>query len=169
MDDPNESPDVELYLLRHAHAGNYADWSGPDATRPLSPKGRRQAERLGRHLAERSFDFDALVSSPKLRALETARIVGDALGIGVTTDERLAGGLDLDVLEAIVKGVGGSRIVLVGHDPDFSDIVATLTGAARLPMKKGALARVDATMPLEYGGGTLRWLIPPDALAPDTR
>src|SRR5918998_5704151 len=121
MDDPNDAPDVELYLLRHAHAGNAATWSGPDAARPLSPKGRRQAERLGRFLAERSFDFDAIVTSPKQRALETARIVGDALGIGVATDDRLAGALDLDVVEAIIAGAGGRGIVLVGHDPDLSE------------------------------------------------
>jgi phosphohistidine phosphatase len=169
MNDPNDAPDVELYLLRHAHAGNAAEWSGADATRPLSPKGRRQAERLGRFLAERSFEFDALVSSPRDRALETARIFGDALGIGVATDDRLAGALDLDVLEAILAGAGGRRIVLVGHDPDFSDICAALSGAENVPMRKGTLARIDVTMPLEVGAGTLRWLIPPDALAPDTR
>ena len=54
--------------------------------------------------------------------------------------------------------------MLVGHDPDFTELVSTLAGAREIPMKKGALARVDAARPLEPGGGVLRWLIPPDLL-----
>lgn len=159
------SADIELYLLRHADAGDASHWDGPDTTRPLSTKGRRQAERLGRFLAQRRFEPDAIVSSPKLRALETARFVADALGIRVATDDRLAGALDLDVLEGVVDSAGGRQIVLVGHDPDFSQLAAELVAAADLPLKKGALARIDVTVPLGHGGGTLRWLLPPDLLA----
>ena len=169
MDDRFEIADLELYLLRHAHAGNPSDWEGPDSARPLSAKGRRQAERVGRFLADRQFDLDAVVTSPKKRALETARLVADALGIGVSEDDRLAGPLDLAVIESVAARAGGHRIMLVGHDPDFSDIAASLVGAGYLPLKKGALARIDASLPLDPGSGTLRWLIPPDALATDTR
>ena len=60
-----------------------------------------------------------------------------------------------------------ARVVIVGHDPDFSELVATLSGAPEVPMRKGAHVRIDARRPLEPGGGILRWLIPPDLLKLD--
>lgn len=167
MDDPTAHPDLELYLLRHAHAGNASEWRGDDSLRPLSAKGRRQAEKLGRYLVDLRFEPESIISSPKLRALETAQLIGDALGVGVATDERLATGVDLDVLEGVLAGDGGWRIMLVGHDPDFSELAATLVGTTYLPLKKGTLARIDLTLPLGPGSGTLRWMLPPDAI-PDT-
>ncbi len=55
----------------------------------------------------------------------------------------------------------------MGHDPDFSDLVAALCGAAGVPMRKGAFARIEVDRPLQLGTGTLRWLIPPDLLKPE--
>lgn len=162
MDDDAETAELELYLLRHAHAGNPAEWTSDDALRPLSPKGRRQARSMGKFLAERGFGPDAIVSSPKVRARQTANIVADAIGIAVVVDERLAGPIDLDTLAAMIVSAGGDQIVLVGHDPDFSELCATLCGAASIPLRKGALARVDIALPLEPGVGTLRWLVPPE-------
>ncbi len=60
------------------------------------------------------------------------------------------------------------RPVLVGHDPDFSELLALLTDAGEIPMRKGAIARVDLERPLEIGRGVLRWLLPPE-LIPDRR
>ena len=157
-----------LHLLRHAHAGDPESWSGPDAARPLSEKGREQAERLGRFLADNAFRTDAIVTSPKLRAAETAEIVARHLGLAVTQDERLAGAVDLDALEAVLARAGHpDRPVLVGHDPDFSELLADLCDAPNTPMRKGALARIEIGRPLQPGDGTLRWLIPPDALRPE--
>lgn len=160
----NGSAELEIYLLRHAHAGNPSEWHGDDAKRPLSPKGRRQAERLGHFLAQRAILPDSIVCSPKLRAKQTAELVADALGTAVSVDERLAGPLDVDDIEAITDGAGGTSIMLVGHDPDFSDLAAALCGAAYMPLKKGAIARIDASLPLQHGSGILRWLVPPDLL-----
>lgn len=154
----------DLYLLRHAHAGDAATWAGPDAARPLTDKGRRQAERLGRFLADAGFHPDAVISSPRIRAAQTAEIVADSLGAAVTIDDRLGGGLDVGDAEAVLADHGDpARPILVGHDPDLSDLVATLCGAD-VPMRKGALARIEVVRPLGTGGGTLRWLLPPDAL-----
>ena len=154
-----------LHLIRHAHAGDPEAWDGPDAARPLSEKGRSQAERLGRYLADIGFRTDAIVTSPKLRALQTAEIVAAHLGVDVVEDQRLAGALDLDTVAAVLKDRDDAeRPVLVGHDPDFSELVATLCDASNAPMRKGALARIEIEGPLEPGAGSLRWLIPPDAL-----
>jgi phosphohistidine phosphatase len=156
---------MELYLLRHADAGDPTAWDGPDDDRPLSDKGEKQAERLGRFLAGAGFGPAAIITSPKVRAVQTARIVGEHLGLSAVVDDRLAGGLDVETVEAILHDAGDPlRLILVGHDPDFTDLVATLCGAARMPMKKGALARIDVARTLEPGGGILRWLVPPDLL-----
>lgn len=164
---------IELYLLRHAHAGDPGAWEGPDDRRPLSDKGERQADRLGRFLAGIGFQSDAVITSPKVRAAQTATIVAERLGLPVGQDERLAGEVNIETLEAILRDAGDPlRPVVVGHDPDFSELVAILCSAAqvpmaRVPMKKGALARIDVPRPLEPGGGTLRWLVPPDLLRPE--
>ena len=165
VDLPDETAELELYLLRHAHAGDAAKWDGPDSERPLSPKGRRQASRLGAFLSERGFAPDAIVTSPKLRARQTAELVADAIGIAVTVDDRLATGLDPDVIGDIADRVGGMSVVLVGHDPDFSDLAAALSGAEYLPMRKGTLVRIDMALPVQAGGGVLRWLLPPELIA----
>lgn len=157
---------VELYLLRHAHAGDPAAWDGPDEDRPLSKKGLAQAERLGRLLADAGFAPDAVITSPSLRASQTAEIVAARLGRPVRVDERLAPGFDRGSLEDVLRDAGDPpRAVLVGHDPDFSDLLEALTDAP-VRLRKGALARVDGERPLQPGAGTLRWLIPPDFLDP---
>lgn len=157
---------MHLHLLRHAHAGDPDAWSAPDAARPLSRKGREQAERLGVFLAGIGFAPDAIISSPKVRARETAELVAARLDMEITIDERLAGGSDLADVNAVLAAAGDpDRPVLVGHDPDFSDLLAALCGGD-VPMRKGALARIEVARPLTAGGGLLRWLLPPDALRP---
>lgn len=163
------SENLELYLLRHADAGDPAAWDRPDDERPLSRKGNRQAERMGAFLAGIGFEVDAILTSPKVRARETAEIVAAALHQRVTTDDRLADGPAVDVatVRSIVADLPDARrIMLVGHDPEFSDLVETLTGAAA-PLRKGALARLDVITALAPGGALLRWLIQPELLRGD--
>ncbi len=162
MDLPDEVAELELYLLRHAHAGDAAKWDGPDFERPLSPKGRRQVARLGAFLAERGFAPDAIVTSPKLRARQTAELFADAIGIAVSIDERLGGPIDANDVGQIVEHVGGNSVVLVGHDPDFSELAGSLSGSEYLPMRKGSFVRIDMALPVQPGGGVLRWLLPPE-------
>ena len=153
-----------LHLLRHADAGDPEAWTGPDAARPLSDKGRNQSKRLGDHLAAIGFEADTFITSPKIRAAQTAEIVAEPLGTKVSIDDRLAGGLEIAALEAVLEDAGDPRrVVIVGHDPDFSELLSELLGT-QLEMKKGAFARVEIERPLRAGAGTLRWLLPPDSL-----
>ena len=158
---------MELGLLRHAHAGDAAAWDRPDDLRPLSSKGRQQAERLGRLLAAAGFVPDVVIASPRVRASETAELVADHLGAQVRIDRRLGGLLDLATVEAILDDAGMPvRPVLVGHDPDFSDLLAELTGSPGVRMRKGSFALLDVKRPLGPGSAELRWLVPPDLLRP---
>jgi phosphohistidine phosphatase len=157
-----------LHLLRHADAGNPAAWEGPDAARPLSDKGRKQSVRLGTYLAGIAFKGGPFLSSPKVRATQTAQLVADQVKAKVDLDDRLGEALSLEVVEAILRDAGDpERAVLIGHDPDFSDLLAELVDTTRVEMRKGALARIEIDRPLQAGAGTLRWLIPPDALKPE--
>lgn len=137
-----------IWLLRHAHA---ADGS-PDAERPLTEKGERQARAAGRALEALGVRMDACLTSPKRRAAETARLACQPLGIEAMQEPLLAGGpFDANALAAGL----GDEVLLVGHDPDFSMAVHDLTGA-QVRMKKGGLAGIDS--------GELVVLLRPDEL-----
>jgi phosphohistidine phosphatase len=165
----NPADEIQLHLLRHAHAGDPMKWGGPDEVRPLTEKGRQQSERLGVFLARAGFQPDAILSSPKTRALETAQLVGAALGVRVDVVDELGDPLDFETVEAILRSAGNPRRpVLVGHDPDFSMLAAELAGVADLPIRKATLIRIDVALPLQSGAGILRWLLPPDLLGAAT-
>ena len=156
---------LQLYLLRHADAGDPMAWPGDDADRPLSAKGKRQARRLGSLLAEIGWRPDVILTSPKLRASQTARIVGEAVDAKPDDEGRLASAFELRDLEGMLSAhPDARRVVLVGHDPDFSSLASTLTGAT-IELRKGAIARIDLSdAGVAAGEGTLRWLIPPGAV-----
>ena len=137
-----------LWLLRH---GDAADGS-PDAERPLTGKGEDQARAAGRALAALGVKMDACLTSPKVRAADTAKLACEALGVEPQHEPKLAGG-PFDA-EALAAGLG-DEVLLVGHDPDFSMAVHALTGA-QVRMKKGGLAGVEK--------GELRVLLRPAEL-----
>jgi phosphohistidine phosphatase len=125
-----------IWLLRHGEA---ADGS-PDAERPLTERGEEQARAAGAALRALGVELDACLSSPKVRAVDTARLACEQLGaVEVKLDGALGGG-PFDA-EALATPQGDS-VMLVGHDPDFSMAIHRLTGA-QVRMKKGGLAAVN--------------------------
>lgn len=123
-----------IWLLRHGEAED----GSPDAERPLTSNGERQATDAGRALALLGVTVEACLSSPKVRALDTARLACEQLGVEVVSDSRLEGG----PFDAWDLAAGVEHILLVGHDPDFSTAVHDLTGA-QVRLSKGGLAGVD--------------------------
>jgi phosphohistidine phosphatase len=138
-----------LWLLRH---GDAADGS-PDAERPLTEKGEQQSRAAGRALSALGVEVSACLASPKVRAAETARLACESLGVDPHLEPKLAGG-PFDA-EALAAGLG-EHVLFVGHDPDFSMAVHTLTGA-QVRMKKGGLAGIEK--------GELMVLLRPSELA----
>ncbi len=122
-----------LWLLRHAEAADGV----PDDERPLTERGIRQATDAGRALAAIGASIDACLSSPKVRARQTAELACAALGVVVETEPRLSG-QPVDVDELIA---GRGDVLLVGHDPSFTLLVHDLTGA-QARMKKGGIAAI---------------------------
>jgi|SRR5579884_1251774 len=123
-----------LWLLRHADAAD----GTPDDARPLTKKGIRQAHAAGQALAHLGVTLDACLSSPKRRALETAELACEPLGLAITAEPQLSGG-PFDA-EALVAGLGD--VLLVGHEPSMSLTVHDLTGA-HSRMSKGGLAGIE--------------------------
>ncbi len=158
---------VRIHLLRHAHAGDAFDWVGDDDLRPLTKKGRTQSERLGVFLETHKVRPDVIISSPKVRAQQTAEIVATTFGMTVKTDQRLGADFGKSELWELLDELGAREPMFVGHDPDFSDLLAYLIDAAGISMKKGALATIDLNTKLSDGDGELRWLLPPDLLGGD--
>jgi phosphohistidine phosphatase len=139
-----------IYLLRHADA-RPDDGSG-DAARPLSGKGRAQADAAGRAISRLGYSLDTCLTSPKSRALETATIVCGHLGLKPEICQPIAQGY-YDTLELVA---GRGEVILVGHEPDMSSEVTRLTGAC-IRLKKCGLAVVD--------GHLLKALLRPSELA----
>jgi phosphohistidine phosphatase len=138
-----------IWLLRHGDAQD----GSPDSERPLTDKGREQSRAAGAALAALGVEIDVCLTSPKVRAADTAAIACEQLGGPEPQDEpRLAGG-EFDP-EELAAGLG-DNVLLVGHEPDFSDAVRTLTGA-RIDFKKGGVAAID--------GGKLILLLRPREL-----
>ncbi len=156
-----------LYFLRHELAGSRSEWTADDRQRPLTREGKVRMERSARTLAELNLKIDRVLTSPLTRARQTAEIAAEGMGIKdrLVVDERLAPGFDPEALSAILSDYPQARaILLVGHEPDFSETVSAITGGSRIIFKKGGLARVD--LPGESPqDGELVWLIPPKVLA----
>jgi phosphohistidine phosphatase len=127
-----------IYLLRHGEA---EDGGGDDASRRLTEKGERQSREAGLALAALRVGIDACLASPKVRALDTARLACEAHGVEVEVTEALRGG----PFDALDLAAGRGEVLLVGHEPDFSAEVGRLTGA-KVAMKKGGIAVVDGSV-----------------------
>ena len=154
---------MRLYFLRHGIA-DWPDWDpARDHERPLTKDGVKKMKEQARALADLDLKIDAIFSSPYTRAYQTADIVAGKLGLEVKTEPLLAPGFNSDKLAEIARPFADDQaLLLVGHEPNFSMVIAEIIGGGRVQMKKGALARVDVNRELQ---GELVWLLPPKVLA----
>jgi phosphohistidine phosphatase len=157
---------MRLYFLRHGPADRDEYVGDDDDLRPLVERGRQRVRAIADTLAHLDQKIDTAITSPLVRATETAEIVVSRLGLEdrLLVDERLGLELDIQLLASILAGLKNDRrrILLVGHEPSFSTVIGDLTGGM-VVMRKGALARVDLT-PGEMTRGRLVWLLQPRVL-----
>jgi phosphohistidine phosphatase len=159
---------MEVYFLRHGDAGSRESWKGSDATRPLSDEGAARMEREASTMALLRLPLGRILTSPLVRAQQTAEIVARALNLGdsLADDDRLAPGFGIEELGSIMREHrAAAALMLVGHEPDFSTVIAACIGGGRVDCKKGGLARVDF-LDASSLKGLLVWLLPPRVLAP---
>ncbi|MGE5333592.1 MAG: phosphohistidine phosphatase SixA [Nitrososphaerota archaeon] len=138
---------MRIYLMRHGLAGNRDAWQGDDRLRPLTDKGERRIYAAADGLKALDLDVDALLTSPLVRARQTADIVGEALNLRVEEYEALAPGFGLEQLATLLTTYSTARgLMLFGHEPDFSHVIGQLIapgGDAQILMKKGACCALD--------------------------
>ena len=152
----------ELYLIRHAIAEERGDSWPDDAKRPLTDDGTQKMRKAARGLERLGVRFDAILTSPFVRARQTADLVAAAYDERppvVTMDSLAPGGSIQSVLSDLERQNRRSRVALVGHEPGIGELAARLAGA-RYPIefKKGAVCRIDVkTFPA--GPGKLRWFM----------
>ena len=156
-----------LYLVRHADAGDPSAWSGDDADRPLTPLGHRQAITLGESLKARGVTVGSIVTSPLVRAWETAAELRDVLLPDGPEPEHCPL-LAPEVgkrrkLCRFLEGVGAESVVAVGHAPDIGDLAAWLIGAdgGAIEMEKGAAVAIEFDEEPGKGDGQLLWAVNP--------
>ncbi len=129
---------MRLYLVRHAKA----EQGEPDELRRLTPDGRAAARELGTRLAQEGVTPDAVLSSPLLRARETADEIARATGAETEPVELLAPGATAEDVTQVVTG-RGDTVVVVGHQPDCGRIAAALTGGDEPPFPTAGLAVIE--------------------------
>ena len=160
---------MELYILRHAIAVDrgtpgYED----DSQRPLTPEGRKKMRRIAKGMKALGLKFDLILSSPYLRAKETAEIAAQVLQ--ARNKLRFSDDLAVDGdVRALLKSLlhAPKRVLLVGHEPYLSDLAQRLissTGSVSLKFKKGGMCKLTAEH-LKFGQcAELEWLLTPSQL-----
>ena len=148
-----------LYLLRHAHAES--DESIPDERRNLTDEGRANAQALATLFRRQPLNIHTLYTSPRLRAVQTADIVAPSLGVTPCVTDLLDFNFSVGALGDLLRDVPPyGDVMLVGHEPTFSECIRALTGAS-IQMKKCGLARIDILTARAPYRGDLLWLLPP--------
>jgi len=149
----------QLWLLRHGEAVPHD--AKPDDERELTARGERQSLAAGGALARLGLEFAACFASPKVRALDTARLACRSLNVEPAVEDALASGFDREAALELLLGVEDpdGRVLVVGHEPDFSQVVFDFTGG-RVDFKKGGVAAIR----IERGAGDLLVLLRPREL-----
>jgi len=164
---------MNLYLLRHGLAVEQGTPGySKDAERPLLPKGERKIWRIAEAMEALELKFDLILSSPYVRARQTAEIVAEAFNARkrIRFSDSLTPGGNLNELINQLKQVSPApkSVLLVGHEPFLSQLISLLVSGeqeARITMKKGGLCRLEAES-LEPGRcATLIWLLTPKQMA----
>jgi phosphohistidine phosphatase len=156
---------MRIFFMRHGPADR-GRWSGADSERPLTPEGREEIEKSARRLREIGLRPDHILTSPLVRARQTAEIVAGVLEStdGPVVDHRVDPAFDVERLRSILSEYAGAQgILIVGHEPSLSEVVGVLIGGGTVVCKKGSVARVDLETP-ESARGELVWLLQPRTL-----
>ncbi len=158
--------DYELYIMRHGIAVTRSA-TLDDARRPLTPDGKEKMRKIAAGLVRAGLEADWIVSSPLVRAVETAEIVGEALSSKAPLDfcDALRPGGGPEALIAfLAKHANRRRVLVVGHEPDLGELAARLIGAGRnanMPLKKGGCCLISFREFPPKSPGRLAWWLTP--------
>ncbi len=158
----------ELYLIRHGLAEERSEAWPDDTKRPLTPRGLSRLKKEARGLVRLGIQFDVILTSPLVRAHQTAEALAAAFDPRppiVNTEGLVPGGSFQTLTADLEKQARRTRIALVGHEPGMGELASRFAGARRpLEFKKGAICRIDVDALPPGGFGGLRWFITPRIL-----
>jgi phosphohistidine phosphatase len=157
----------ELYLIRHGLAEERGDAWPDDAKRPLTEDGMSSLRKAARGLARLGVSIDTVLTSPLVRARQTAEIIAGGFDPrpSIVNVESLAEGSFTAVVADLEKHSRKPRIALVGHEPAIGELAARLIGSRHpLEFKKGAVCRIDVEELPPNSPGDLRWFLTPRML-----
>lgn len=155
---------MDVWIVRHATAVAREEFTGDDADRPLTPKGKKQFRRFLRSWLDQAPAPKLIISSPLVRAVETADILRKAAKLkkpSLLVNEALSPGVEADAIVDLVRSQEADSVALVGHEPDLSACVSQLIGGGKLPLGKGFIACVRFENVPAIGAGELHWLAGP--------
>lgn len=154
---------MRLFVVRHGIAED-PSLNRPDFARALTEAGINRLRLQARAMVRSELIVDRIFNSPLVRATQTAEILAAELEVSQEEDQLLAPGCRLgDVQELLRRNPELRRVMIVGHQPDFGEIVRDLTGAA-VKMRKGTVVDVEIGGP-DSAFGVLRGLYDPEVLA----
>ena len=157
-----------LVIVRHAAAVERGEDGLDDAERPLTTRGRDRFREAARGLARIVSTPDLVLSSPLVRALQTAEIAAEAWGaVHPVLEPTLADGPVADLLPALARHAGLATVAVFGHEPQLSGLVARLIGLSTpepVSFKKGGVALIETDDPLSEEPGRLVAFLPPRVL-----
>ena len=162
---------MNLFLLRHGIAVESGSFEGgSDAERPLSPEGIKKMRNIARGMKALDMSFDLILSSPYVRARETAEIVAREFGSVPEFTARLKVGGDPAALveEVAARARAMEDVLLVGHEPQLSRLISYLlagNSGLSVTMKKGGLCKLDVPRLAYARSASLEWLLTPSQLA----
>ena len=148
---------MKLCFLRHGEA-DWPNWDKPDDERPLTERGRKEMKRVAKFFQRLKFSADAILTSPLPRASQTAEIVAERLGIELKTETALAHGFNVERLRRLLAKAGADCVMVVGHEPEFSEVIKELTGG-EVKLSKAGVALLEVNRGCT--SGKLLWLFPP--------
>lgn len=162
---------MELYVLRHAIALSCGEAGvSQDAERPLSSEGKEKMKRIASAMKRLGIEVDLILSSPFVRARDTALMAHDGLELKncLEFSDSLASGQDTKLVLGELKEQfkKRQRIMVVGHEPDLSTLIGKVTSLGRLhvEMKKAGLAKIEITQTSPELKGTLEYLLTPKVM-----
>ena len=158
----------EIYLIRHGIAEERGDAWPDDSKRPLTDKGIERLRKEARALARLGVAFDVVLTSPLVRARQTADAIAGSFDPRppiVAVESLAPGGTYQAVLADLEKQTRRSRLALVGHEPGIGELAGRLVGSRHpFEFKKGAVCRIDFETLPPAGPGALRWFVTPKLL-----
>lgn len=146
-----------LYFLRHGEA-DWPNWKKSDDERPLTKSGKKEMREVAKFLRRLKVQPDVIVTSPLPRAAQTAEIAADYLKAKLLEDDLLEPAFGTDDLQTLLKRQSADSVMIVGHEPSFTEVISKLTGAS-LKLSKAGVALVE--LDSESKKGRLLWLFPP--------